>query len=234
VRQDDALIELLESQGAEDGAAAQRPAFQRELLVVDVEPRLEVLDKRAVFHPGFEVAAGEGVVIGAGQDIGAVLPVIDAGEGVRAAGIEVEASGAGNDVVRRRDQACGVTGDVGVVAQGAQGSKLSHEAMIGGCRRKEKPIARGGWRPAGRRDTVTCNQGETMNRRRPKASREKVNAHRERLKRRGLRPVQFWVPDARSPEFEHEARRQSLAVAMSAYSRDDQAFIEAISDSDAP
>jgi hypothetical protein len=70
--------------------------------------------------------------------------------------------------------------------------------------------------------------------RRPRASREKVNAHRQRLRRRGLRPVQFWVPDARSVDFEQEAHRQSLAVAASAFAEDDQAFIEAISDPDAP
>jgi hypothetical protein len=36
------------------------------------------------------------------------------------------------------------------------------------------------------------------------------------------------VPDVRSPEFEAEARRQSLAVAQSAQAKDDQDFVEAI------
>lgn len=44
--------------------------------------------------------------------------------------------------------------------------------------------------------------------------RDKVRAHRARLRRRGLRPVQFWVPDVRSPGFPAEALRQS-AVATS-------------------
>ena len=43
--------------------------------------------------------------------------------------------------------------------------------------------------------------------------RDKVRAHRARLRRRGLRPVQFWVPDVRSPGFPAEALRQSGAVA---------------------
>lgn len=43
--------------------------------------------------------------------------------------------------------------------------------------------------------------------------RDKVRAHRARLRRRGLRPVQFWVPDVRAPGFPTEAQRQSGAVA---------------------
>ena len=61
-----------------------------------------------------------------------------------------------------------------------------------------------------------------------KSSRDKVRAHRERLRRQGLRPIQIWVPDTRSPKFAAEARRQSLAVARSRRERDDQAFIDAI------
>ena len=61
-------------------------------------------------------------------------------------------------------------------------------------------------------------------------SRDKVRAHRERLRRQGLRPIQIWVPDVRSPEFAAEAHRQSLAVAMSAQEADDQAFIDSITD----
>ena len=61
-------------------------------------------------------------------------------------------------------------------------------------------------------------------------SRAKVSAHRARLRKQGLRPIQIWVPDVRSPAFATEARRQSLAVAKSRYAKRDQAFIEAISD----
>ena len=63
-------------------------------------------------------------------------------------------------------------------------------------------------------------------------SRDKVRAHRERLRRQGLRPIQMWAPDVRSPEFAAEAHRQSLAVAESAHAYDDQAFIDAVSDLD--
>jgi hypothetical protein len=62
------------------------------------------------------------------------------------------------------------------------------------------------------------------------SSRDKVRAHRERLRRQGLRPIQIWVPDVRSPEFAAEAHRQSLAVANSSHEQEDQAFIDAISD----
>lgn len=44
-----------------------------------------------------------------------------------------------------------------------------------------------------------------------------------------MRPIQIWVPDVRSPEFQAEAHRQSLAVAASAHAADDQAFIDAVS-----
>ncbi len=63
----------------------------------------------------------------------------------------------------------------------------------------------------------------------PSASRDKVRAHRRRLRDQGLRPVQFWVPDVRSPEFAAEARRESLALAASAHAAEDQAFIDAVS-----
>jgi hypothetical protein len=66
--------------------------------------------------------------------------------------------------------------------------------------------------------------------RRVKSSREKVKAHRQRLRKKGLRPVQIWVPDVRSPEFAAEAHRQSLAVARSRHAADDQAFVDAISE----
>lgn len=62
------------------------------------------------------------------------------------------------------------------------------------------------------------------------SSREKVRAHRERLRQQGLRPIQIWVPDVRVPDFRAEAHRQSLAVAQSAHEAQDQDFIDAVSD----
>ncbi|MGO9520434.1 MAG: antitoxin MazE family protein [Candidatus Korobacteraceae bacterium] len=64
----------------------------------------------------------------------------------------------------------------------------------------------------------------------PKSSRDKVRAHREKLRRQGLRPIQIWVPDVRSPEFAAEAHRQSLIVANSPQEKEDQEFIDAITD----
>jgi hypothetical protein len=64
---------------------------------------------------------------------------------------------------------------------------------------------------------------------RRKTSRERVKAHRERLRKKGLRPIQIWVPDVRSRRFKTEAHRQSLAIAASALEREDQAFIDDIS-----
>ncbi len=61
-----------------------------------------------------------------------------------------------------------------------------------------------------------------------KPSRIKVREHRERLREQGLRPIQIWVPDVRSPVFRSEAHRQSAAIAASAHAREDQAFIDAV------
>ena len=64
---------------------------------------------------------------------------------------------------------------------------------------------------------------------RPIPSRDKVAAHRKRLRRQGMRPIQIWVPDVRAPAFRSEAHRQSLAVAANAHAGEDQAFIDAVS-----
>jgi hypothetical protein len=61
-------------------------------------------------------------------------------------------------------------------------------------------------------------------------TRDKVRAHRERLRRRGLRPIQLWVPDVRSRAFSREAHRQSLLVGVAAAETDDQAFVDAVSE----
>ena len=66
----------------------------------------------------------------------------------------------------------------------------------------------------------------------PSSGRDRVRAHRERLRRQGLRPIQLWVPDARSPRFAEEAHRQALAVAESTHAGEEQAFIESLIDAD--
>ena len=42
----------------------------------------------------------------------------------------------------------------------------------------------------------------------PSIHDSKVARHRERMRAAGLRPVQFWVPDTRSPEFTAQVRQQ--------------------------
>ena len=71
----------------------------------------------------------------------------------------------------------------------------------------------------------------TMKANRPRNTRDKVRAYRERMRARGLRPVQIWLPDTRTAAFKVEAHRQSLAVAQTALAQPDQDFIDTISDS---
>ena len=64
----------------------------------------------------------------------------------------------------------------------------------------------------------------------PSASRDRVRAYRERLRGRGLRPIQLWVPDVRSRTFALEAHRQSLLVGSDARDLEEQAFVDAVSE----
>ena len=59
---------------------------------------------------------------------------------------------------------------------------------------------------------------------------ERPSSHDQRV--RGLRRIQVWVPETRTEKFRAEAHCQSLAVAQSEGEREDQTFIEAISDHD--
>lgn len=61
-----------------------------------------------------------------------------------------------------------------------------------------------------------------------RSSRDKVRDHRDRLRAQGLRPLQIWVPDTRSPRFAAEARRQCDLIAGSPFEADDQAFVDSI------
>ncbi len=61
-------------------------------------------------------------------------------------------------------------------------------------------------------------------------SRDKVRNHRARMRAKGMKLVQYWVPDVTSPEFKAEAHRQSLLIANSPHEADDQAFIDSISE----
>lgn len=64
---------------------------------------------------------------------------------------------------------------------------------------------------------------------RRKSSAAKVRAYRARMRAKGMRQIQIWVPDTRSPAFAAEAERQSRIVANSPGEAEDQAFVDAIS-----
>lgn len=41
---------------------------------------------------------------------------------------------------------------------------------------------------------------------------DKVSRHRQRMRAAGFRPVQFWVPDTRAPDFAERVRQQCLKL----------------------
>ena len=60
-------------------------------------------------------------------------------------------------------------------------------------------------------------------------SRDKVRAHRTRLRKAGLRPVQIWVPDP-AVEVLRSGRTSSVAAGgKSPHAKRDQEFVDAIS-----
>lgn len=59
--------------------------------------------------------------------------------------------------------------------------------------------------------------------------RDRVKQHRMRLRAQGLRPIQVWVPDVRSPAFVQEAHRQSRLVGMAPDEAAEQEFVEEVS-----
>ena len=67
----------------------------------------------------------------------------------------------------------------------------------------------------------------------PTPAKEKMRDYRARMKEQGLRPVQLWLPDTRSPEFIAEARRQSRLVSRNRkHEAEIAAFIDAVIDWD--
>lgn len=61
-------------------------------------------------------------------------------------------------------------------------------------------------------------------------SRDKVRNYRARMRAKGMKLVQVWVPDVNSPEFKAQARRESRAMAQSPTEAEDQAFLDSISE----
>ncbi|NVO12997.1 MAG: antitoxin MazE family protein [Rhodoplanes sp.] len=61
------------------------------------------------------------------------------------------------------------------------------------------------------------------------STRQKVSAHRRRLRAKGYRLVQMWLPDTRTDTFASRAREESAALASHPNEADDQAFVDAVS-----
>ncbi len=78
-------------------------------------------------------------------------------------------------------------------------------------------------------DGIAHDKASASNPSRAKPSRDKVRAYRERMRAKGLRLVQMWLPDTRTPAFAAQAHRDSLAIANSPTEREDQAFIDSVS-----
>jgi hypothetical protein len=63
----------------------------------------------------------------------------------------------------------------------------------------------------------------------PLPSRDKVRAYRKRMRAKGLRLVQMWLPDTSTPEFKAQAHRDSVAIANSQDEQEMQAFLDSAS-----
>ena len=61
------------------------------------------------------------------------------------------------------------------------------------------------------------------------SSREKVRAHRERMRGRGMRLMQIWLPDTRTAAYAQQAHKDALAIARSEADAEDQAWIDSVS-----
>lgn len=57
---------------------------------------------------------------------------------------------------------------------------------------------------------------------------ESTARYRAKLRAQGLRPVQIWVPDTRSPKFAAECRRQSLLIANSPGEQEIMDWLDAV------
>lgn len=56
---------------------------------------------------------------------------------------------------------------------------------------------------------------------------EKIREYRERMRAAGYRPVQYWVPDTRSPEYRARLHRQIEALKHDPAGEDAMAWAEA-------
>jgi hypothetical protein len=65
---------------------------------------------------------------------------------------------------------------------------------------------------------------------RPLKAKERMRGYRARQQAAGLRLVQLWVPDTRSPRFAAECRRQARLLRNDAAEKDALNFIERAGD----
>jgi hypothetical protein len=63
----------------------------------------------------------------------------------------------------------------------------------------------------------------------PLEANRKMRQYRARMKEKGLRAVQIWVPDTRSPAIAAALRRQSLAASATPDEKDVLDFLEDVS-----
>ena len=85
---------------------------------------------------------------------------------------------------------------------------------------------------AGLRTAHSCQSGynQVMRTTKPAATDQPPSRRTRQSGRERLRPVRIWIPDVEASGFPAEAHRQSLAVAASEDAREDQHFVDAISD----
>ena len=79
------------------------------------------------------------------------------------------------------------------------------------------------------RKTAARKQAGPPTSKRAASSRDKVKAHRKRMRDKGFRLFQMWLPDTSTPEFREQAHRASLAIANSAEEAEIQAFLDSVS-----
>src|SRR5437763_1911908 len=91
--------------------------------------------------------------------------------------------------------------------------------------KKRRPAAQARAKSAARKMSKTKPAKQSQ----APTSRDKVRAHRARMRKQGFRLVQMWLPDTRSKDFAEQAHKDSLAIARSVSEADDQAFIDSAS-----
>jgi hypothetical protein len=61
---------------------------------------------------------------------------------------------------------------------------------------------------------------------------ERVQKHRQALRRAGMRPIQIWVPDTRREGFAEECHRQSMLLHGDALEADTLEWLESVADAE--